>query len=128
MHPHPCTLTLHPHPCTLTHAPSPVHPHPCTLTHAPSALTLHPRTISPVPSPHPCALSPGRVSSKWLDFGGGGQGGTAWLEYRRPPGTTTRAPLLLTHYDMVAAEDCPERDPRDWVIEGVTEEDEAAGT
>lgn len=26
---------------------------------------------------------------------------------------------MLTHYDLVSANDCPERDPRDWVLEGM---------
>eukprot|EP00775_Hariotina_reticulata_P007406 gene7406-7615_t len=59
-------------------------------------------------------LFDGRLSSKWLDFGGGGPHGSAWAEYRLLPGP---AAVVITHYDLIAAEDCPERDPCSWVLE-----------
>ncbi|KAF6256382.1 hypothetical protein COO60DRAFT_115705 [Scenedesmus sp. NREL 46B-D3] len=60
----------------------------------------------------------GSLSSKWLDFGGGGSDGAAWLEYQLLP---RQDAVILSHYDMVVAEDCPERDPRDWVLECIPE-------
>lgn len=57
----------------------------------------------------------GSSNSKWLDFGAG-SGAAAWLE-----GAAT-APLVgarLVGYTLVAAGDAPERDPRDWVLEGL---------
>ncbi len=59
----------------------------------------------------------GTSGSKWLDFGGG-NGGTAWLEYRLPP---TAPPLMISSYQLMSAKDAPERDPRDFVLEGVPE-------
>jgi peptide-N4-(N-acetyl-beta-glucosaminyl)asparagine amidase len=61
-------------------------------------------------------LFDGSLGSKWLDFGGGGAGGSAWAEYRLLPG---QAPRVVTHYDLVCAEDCAERDPCDWVLEAL---------
>ncbi|KAF5839392.1 hypothetical protein DUNSADRAFT_963 [Dunaliella salina] len=69
----------------------------------------------------------GSVLNKWLDFGGGGLGGSAWLELRLmdTQGALASSPLLS--YDIVSANDCPERDPRDWVVEGLSLQDEQAG-
>jgi hypothetical protein len=61
-------------------------------------------------------LFDGSLSSKWLDFGGGGPHGSAWAEYRLLPGHDA---VVVTHYDLVAAEDCPERDPCCWLLEAV---------
>ncbi|GFR48158.1 hypothetical protein Agub_g9993, partial [Astrephomene gubernaculifera] len=69
-------------------------------------------------------LFDGRVSTKWLDFGGGGAGGCSWVEYRIP---LDMPPVCLSSYELVSANDCPERDPADWRLEGVTEADFAAG-
>ncbi|WIA31328.1 hypothetical protein OEZ86_002229 [Tetradesmus obliquus] len=66
------------------------------------------------PGQQACRAFDGSSSSKWLDFGGGGAGGTAWLEYRLLPGQEA---LVLSHYDVMAADDCPERDPADWILE-----------
>ena len=35
---------------------------------------------------------------------------------------------MLTHYDVIAAEDCPERDPCDWVLEATTCSKDTAGS
>jgi hypothetical protein len=61
----------------------------------------------------------GSSGSKWLDFGAAGAGGSAWLEYRLLPGQDA---AVLSHYDLMAAEDCPERDPCDWLLECVPEQ------
>lgn len=37
-------------------------------------------------------------------------------------------PVVLTSYELVSANDSPERDPSSWRIEAVTEEDFTAGT
>ena len=58
-----------------------------------------------------------RVATKWLDFGGAGEGGSAWVEYRLL-GEGAAASATLLRYDLVSAEDCPERDPSTWVLEG----------
>eukprot|EP00878_Enallax_costatus_P017911 GHUV01018833.1.p1 GENE.GHUV01018833.1~~GHUV01018833.1.p1 ORF type:complete len:372 (+),score=127.89 GHUV01018833.1:691-1806(+) len=63
----------------------------------------------------PC-LFDGTLTTKWLDFGGGGVGGEAWAEYRLLP---SQPAVVVTHYDIISAEDCPERDPCDWVLECV---------
>ncbi len=66
---------------------------------------------------------------------GGGPGGAAWLEFRlmadplkeglHTAGSPATSPLLS--YDIVSANDSPERDPRDWVVEGLSLQDELAG-
>lgn len=75
------------------------------------------------PSQITLRLFDGSLGSKWLDFGGGGAGGSAWVEYRLLP---DQDPVVITHYDLVAGEDCPERDPCDWVLEAAS--DVAAGS
>lgn len=69
------------------------------------------------PSQVPLRLFDGSLATKWLDFGGGGAAGAAWVEYRLLP---SEEPVVVTHYDVIAAEDCPERDPYDWVLEAAT--------
>ena len=59
----------------------------------------------------------GLNSSKWLDFRGGGGGGSSWLEFRLLSGSP---PAIVATYDLVSGNDCPERDPCDWVLEGMT--------
>lgn len=71
-----------------------------------------------------CLRHPGRPSTKWLDFGGGGEGGTSWLEYRL---LAAQPAVVLAQYTLTSADDCPERDPADWRLEGVTEADAARG-
>lgn len=66
------------------------------------------------PSQVALRLFDGSLATKWLDFGGGGQQGAAWAEYRLLP---NRDPDVISHYDVISAEDCPERDPCDWVLE-----------
>lgn len=56
-----------------------------------------------------------RLTTKWLDFGGGGSSGCSWLEYRL---LAQQPDAVVTHYDIVSADDCPERDPFSWVLEG----------
>ena len=63
--------------------------------------------------------SAGLLTTKWLDFGGGGMQGSAWLELRLLEGT---APAVVVAYDVASANDCPERDPCDWVLEGIVAE------
>lgn len=58
----------------------------------------------------------GTAATKWLDFNGGGVAGTAWLELR-----LLGRPLCVLHYDVVSANDCPERNPCSWVLEGLEE-------
>lgn len=70
------------------------------------------------PSQAPLRLFDGSLGTKWLDFGGGGQHGTAWAEYRLLPG---HDPVMISHYDVICAEDCPERDPCDWVLEAAAD-------
>ena len=57
----------------------------------------------------------GSSGSKWLDFGAGG-GAPAWLEAAI---TTPAAGARLTGYALVSAGDAPEREPREWVVEGL---------
>ncbi|GBG70656.1 hypothetical protein CBR_g7957 [Chara braunii] len=54
----------------------------------------------------------GLLSTKWLDFGG--KDGSSWILYCAAGGQ----PRKLVAYELTSAEDCPERDPRDWVLEG----------
>ena len=63
----------------------------------------------------------GSAATKWLDFGAAG-GGSAWLEYRLPPSS---APAAVLRYALTSADDAPERDPRDWALEGRPADDEA---
>jgi hypothetical protein len=67
----------------------------------------------------------GSLSSKWLDFAGGGPHGVAWLEYRLLP---AQEPAVVTHYDLVVAGDCPERDPCEWLLECMPERSNVAGS
>ncbi|KAG2424614.1 hypothetical protein HXX76_014339 [Chlamydomonas incerta] len=69
-------------------------------------------------------LFDGRASTKWLDFGGGGVGGSSWVEYRIP---LDRPAVVVTGYELVPANDCPERDPAAWRLEGVVQADFDAG-
>ncbi|KAG2432742.1 hypothetical protein HYH02_012876 [Chlamydomonas schloesseri] len=69
-------------------------------------------------------LFDGRVSTKWLDFGGGGVGGSSWAEYRIP---LDRPAVVVSGYELVSANDCPERDPAAWRLEGVAQADFEAG-
>eukprot|EP00983_Pelagomonas_calceolata_P133573 1161975-Pelagomonas_calceolata.AAC.12 len=59
---------------------------------------------------------------------GGGLGGSAWLEFRfmDPEGASAQTSSPLLSYDIVSANDSPERDPRDWVVEGLSLQDEQA--
>lgn len=57
----------------------------------------------------------GKRGSKWLDFGAGG-GGPAWLE---AAATDPVVGARLVGYTLLSAGDAPERDPRDWVLEGL---------
>lgn len=68
-------------------------------------------------------LFDGSSNSKWLDFGGGGEGGSAWAEYRL---LQEQEPAWVVSYDLVSAEDCPERDPSAWVLECMREPSAAA--
>eukprot|EP00963_Diacronema_lutheri_P011499 scaffold1401_cov330-Pavlova_lutheri.AAC.87 len=57
-------------------------------------------------------LFDGDPQTKWLDFGGAGNKG-AWVRYRLPDKTAT-----VTEYHITSANDCPERDPKDWELKG----------
>ncbi|GIL60556.1 hypothetical protein Vafri_15101 [Volvox africanus] len=69
-------------------------------------------------------LFDGCTSTKWLDFGGAGPGGSSWVEYRMP---IDRQAVVVGDYELVSANDCPERDPADWRLEAVTEQDFTEG-
>lgn len=64
-------------------------------------------------------LFDGDIATKWLDFGGGGAHGTAWVEYRL---LHEQPAVCLTNYDLVSANDCPERDPAHWLLECIPHE------
>lgn len=49
----------------------------------------------------------GNTGTKWLVFES-----TAWVEVR------LEAPVAVVHYALTSADDEPERDPRDWVLQG----------
>ena len=53
----------------------------------------------------------GLRATKWLDSKGASGG---WIEYRLPEG----ASATLVGYQITSANDCPERDPMTWVVEG----------
>ena len=61
-------------------------------------------------------LFDGRPDSKWLDFGGGGQQGSAWIELCLPKDVEG---WMVTRYAMVSANDCPQRDPAEWELQGM---------
>lgn len=60
---------------------------------------------------------------KWLDFGGANKGVT-WLEYRLLPAQPAAA---VIRYSLTSAEDEPNRDPCDFVLEGSLECPAASG-
>lgn len=66
----------------------------------------------------------GGLQHKWLDFGGANKGVT-WLEYRRLP---SQAAVAVTRYSLTSADDEPNRDPCDFVLEGCVEFPMASGT
>lgn len=59
----------------------------------------------------------GNIHSKWLDFSGAG-GKTTWLEYALAADLPA---VALQSYTLTSANDFPERDPRDFVLEGVAD-------
>lgn len=61
-------------------------------------------------------LFDGAVGTKWLDFGGGGVGGQAWVEWRLP---AAAAPAAVAHYCLVSGNDEPARDPAHVLLECV---------
>ena len=65
----------------------------------------------------------GGLQHKWLDFGGANRGET-WLEYRLLP---TSPAATVMRYSLTAAEDEPNRDPCDFVLEGSLECPAASG-
>ena len=64
------------------------------------------------------------LQHKWLDFGGANKGVT-WLEYRLLPSQPAAA---VTSYSLTSAEDEPNRDPCDFVLEGSVECATSSGT
>src|SRR6266508_2675384 len=52
-------------------------------------------------------LNDGDASTKWLVFTS-----TAWAQYR------LSAPAAVVHYALTSANDVPERDPRNWTLQG----------
>lgn len=58
------------------------------------------------------------------NIAGGGRDGSSWLEYRLLSGAR---PVEVAVYDVVSANDCPERDPADWVLEGAADAGEDVG-
>ena len=65
----------------------------------------------------------GSSSSKWLDFGAAKQA-PAWLEYRCLP---NQPAATVTRYSLVSADDEPNRDPCDFVLEGCLQSPAAQG-
>jgi len=65
----------------------------------------------------------GGLDHKWLDFGGA-NGGMTWLEYRLLP---AQPAVAVTRYSLTSAEDEPNRDPCDFVLEGSVETLTASG-
>lgn len=63
-------------------------------------------------------LFDGREDTKWLDFGGGGRSGSAWVEYCL---MADQPSVALAEYAVTSANDAPERDPQDWVLVGMPE-------
>ncbi|KAK9802630.1 hypothetical protein WJX73_007396 [Symbiochloris irregularis] len=61
-------------------------------------------------------VADGNPHSKWLDFGGA-NGRETWLEYSLSQQAT---PVTVTSFELTSANDFPERDPRDFVLEGST--------
>lgn len=62
-------------------------------------------------------LFDGSLATKWLDFGAAETQASAWVEYRLLP---SQEAVAVTHYSLIAGEDCPERDPCDWVLEAAS--------
>lgn len=60
----------------------------------------------------------GRIDTKWLDFNGVSETGSAWLEYCLLKG---QASATVHRYSIVSGDDCPERDPEKWVLQGLPE-------
>lgn len=56
----------------------------------------------------------GSVHTKWLDFGGAGNQET-WLEYALG---ADRQPVAVASYELTSANDSPERDPKNFILEG----------
>ncbi|UCD85430.1 MAG: hypothetical protein JSU92_04340, partial [Deltaproteobacteria bacterium] len=52
------------------------------------------------------------VNTKWLDFCGAD--GTSWIQYQYGGG----AQYKIKRYSITSANDAPERDPRDWELQG----------
>ena len=59
----------------------------------------------------------GGLQHKWLDFGGANKGAT-WLEYRL---LHSQPAVAVLSYSLTSAEDEPNRDPCDFVLEGSVE-------
>lgn len=57
----------------------------------------------------------GQTSTKWLDFTAGSTGEKAWIEYRM---ANDAAPLVTTSFALTSANDFPDRDPCDVILEG----------
>ena len=66
----------------------------------------------------------GGLQHKWLDFGGANKGVT-WLEYRMLP---SQPAATVTRYSLTSAEDEPNRDPCNFVLEGSVECPLTSGT
>ncbi len=60
----------------------------------------------------------GDPQTKWLDVGGGSPGQATWLEAALLPTSSPPDCATLTSYSLVSANDAPERDPADFVLEG----------
>eukprot|EP00854_Cymbomonas_tetramitiformis_P030937 gene30937-38787_t len=58
-------------------------------------------------------LFDGRPNTKWLDFGGAG-GKETWVEWQSMGGSAMR----LGSYALTSGNDCPERDPSSFTLEG----------
>ena len=71
-----------------------------------------------VPSESTSSAFDSHPSTKWLDFKGGGVGGRSWTEFHLSKDLPS---AVITHYDLVSANDCPERDPSSWQLLGLIE-------
>lgn len=60
----------------------------------------------------------GRIDTKWLDFNGVSQSGSAWLEYCL---LKNQPSAMVSKYLIMSGDDCPERDPKSWVLQGMPE-------
>lgn len=98
------------------------HPHATFRAQSAGIASLHDHTSNPQVLFVLQAFN-GGLDTKWLDFGGG-NGAATWLEYRLLP---TQPAAAVTRYSMTSAEDEPNRDPCDFLLEGCLESPVTSG-